>query len=171
MRQKLSKLRAIDALEIIKHTEAEGGIFRPKAYLCPAGIWSIGWGHTRDVKESDVCTVQQAEAWLREDTVDAELAVKRRVKSALYQFEFDALVSFVFNIRRDRWNETHCTLLRMVNCGDYAGAARQFQFWRNGEVNGKLEILPGLVKRRRAEAALFCGRPIAEALKYIGERS
>jgi lysozyme len=63
-------------LDIIK--EAEG--LRLKAYLCPAKVWTIGFGHTKGVKEGDTCTISQADQWLREDCQEAEEAVARLVR-------------------------------------------------------------------------------------------
>lgn len=119
------------------------------AYLCPAGVWTIGVGHTRGVKKGDRCTVQQADVWLTEDLEDAEAAVAMLVKAPLTQGQFDALVSFVFNLGLKRLAES--TLLILLAKGNYAGAAAQFSRW----VYSQGKPLPGLIKRRAAEADMF----------------
>ena len=123
---------------------------RLEAYRCPAGIPTIGVGHTKGVRMGDRCTLQQADAWLTEDLHDAEAAVSMLVKKPLTQSQFDALVSFTFNLGASRLGES--TLLILLNRGNYTGAAAQFQRWDKS----KGVTLPGLVRRRAAEAALFC---------------
>lgn len=127
---------------------AEG--FRPNAYICPAGVLTIGYGHTgSDVTPGMVITEAQALALLRKDVASFEAAVSALVRVPLTQGQFDALVSFAFNLGAGALKAS--TLLRLLNGGDYAGAAAQFARWTKG--GGK--ILPGLVKRRAAEARLF----------------
>ncbi|KAA5937595.1 lysozyme [Pantoea sp. Bo_2] len=132
-------------LDLIKQFEG----LRTEAYLCPAGVWTIGYGHTARVKEGDTCTAAQAEAWLITDVVDAENAVKSLVKVELNQHQFDALVSFTFNLGRG--NLASSTLLTRLNAGSFTAAADQFGRW----VFAKNVLQPGLVKRRAAEKALF----------------
>jgi len=119
------------------------------AYLCPAGIWTIGVGHTRGVKKGDRCSVQQADVWLTEDLEDAEAAVAMLVKVPLTQGQFDALVSFTFNLGAKRLGKS--TLLILLNKGNYQAAAAQLSRW----VNAGGKKLQGLVDRRAAEAAMF----------------
>lgn len=132
-------------LKIIK--QAEG--LRLVAYLCPALVWTIGYGHTRGVKAGDTCTIEQAEAWLREDCADAEAAVSRLAPADLTQNQFDALVSFVFNVGTDAFAKS--TLLRLLRAGDRQGAADQLRRW----VKAGGATLAGLVLRRDAERNLF----------------
>lgn len=121
------------------------------AYLCPAGVATIGTGHTRGVKMGTRCSVQQADIWLGQDLEDAAASVESLVKVPLTQGQFDALVSFAFNLGHKRLAES--TLLILLNKGDYKGAAAQFPLWvRSGD-----QVLPGLVKRRAAEQAMFTG--------------
>lgn len=118
--------------------------------------WTNGYGHTGpDVFPNQVCTPEQAEAWLREDIAKAEAAVKELVTVELSQGEYDALVDFAFNCGAG--NLRSSTLLRMLNSGDRMGAAAQFDRW----VNGGGHKLPGLVTRRNREEALFRGEPQA----------
>jgi lysozyme len=132
-------------LELIKHFESLALV----AYLCPAGVWTIGWGRTQGVKPGDTCTRAEADAWLLEDVEDFERAVQAMVRVPLTQNQFDALVCFTYNVGTG--NLSRSTLLRMLNGGDYAGAAGQFPRWNKG--GGK--VLPGLVRRRAAEQNLF----------------
>ncbi|WP_147198547.1 lysozyme [Pantoea sp. CCBC3-3-1] len=120
-----------------------------KAYKDSVGILTIGYGHTHGVKAGDVITGQQADAFLREDVHVAELAVNANVKVKLTQGQFDALVSFIFNLGAG--NFVKSTLLKKLNAGDYAGAADEFGKW----VNAGGKLLPGLVKRRAAEREAF----------------
>lgn len=143
------------AVNLIKQFEG----FYSKAYLCPAGKWTIGWGHTKDVQPGDVCSKELAEIYLKEDLQEAARVVDRYVKVPLTQGQYDALASFCFNVRPDLFRNS--TLLKKLNKGDYAGAAEQFSRWiYGGDQNGdkkitKADALLGLIKRRAAERALF----------------
>jgi len=111
--------------------------------------WTIGYGHTQGVRRGDTCSEEQATAWLRADLEAAEGAVRRLVDVPLTRMQFDALVSFVFNVGATAFGNS--TLLRLLNAGDAAGAAGQFRRWNRG-ADG---VLPGLVIRRAAERDLF----------------
>lgn len=141
------------AMDIIK--ECEG--FRAKAYYCPAGKVTIGYGHTKGVKIGDECSEADAEAWLVEDMYDAANAVKRLVTAPLNDNQMGALISFVFNLGANKIKNS--TLIRKLNSGDYEGAANEFPRWIYSGGN----ILNGLKKRRELEKALFL-EPIAEIL-------
>lgn len=135
-----------EGLAIIKKSEG----LRLSPYLCPAGVPTIGYGHTKGVTmKSPPITASDAERLLREDSAWAENAVAKRVKISINQNQFDALVSFVFNIGEP--NFATSTLLRRLNSGDYNGASAEFDRWVYG--NGKK--LPGLISRRKEERALF----------------
>ena len=139
-----------------KHAEAliqnaEG--YSSKAYLCPAGKWTIGWGHTKGVKPGDVCSKELALIYLQEDLKEAARVVSQYVKVPLNQNQFDALVSFCFNVRPSLFKTS--TLLKKLNKGDYVGAANEFPRWNKGRVKEKLVVLNGLVTRRKAERSLF----------------
>lgn len=133
--------------EIIK--EFEG--LELKAYKCPAGVWTIGYGHTKKVSAGDVITEGEADILLALDVQDAESAVNAYVDVDINQNQFDALVSFVYNLGAGNFKSS--TLLRKLNQGDYLGAANEFQRWN--KAGGK--VLRGLVRRRKAEANLFIG--------------
>lgn len=132
-------------LALIKEYEGYVG----HAYLDTGGVPTIGYGHTRGVKMGASCTPEQAEAWLQEDLASAEADVSKLVKVPLTDNQFSALVSFTFNLGGAQLGKS--TLLKLLNAGNYAGAGSQFQFWVFD--NGKK--LPGLIKRRAAEAALW----------------
>lgn len=121
-----------------------------KAYQDTGGVWTNGVGHTGpDVHEGQVVDDLQIFIWLKEDLKEAEDAVNRLVKVPLTQGQFDALVSFVFNLGETQF--ANSTLLKKLNAGDYDGACNQFQRW----VYDEGQIQPGLVKRRHGEAERF----------------
>jgi lysozyme len=124
-------------------------------YLCPAGIPTNGWGHTGpDVVLGQPITLATACANYADDKArKAEQPINKLVRVKLTQNQFDALGSLVFNIGAG--NFAASTLLRKLNASDYTGAAEQILVWNKGRVNGVLEVLPGLVKRRQAEHDLF----------------
>ena len=119
-----------------------------EAYQDQHGVWTIGWGHTPAV-EYQTCTQQEANDWFTQDTQTAVLAVLRTVDVPMNQNQFDALVSFTFNVGQG--SEAHSTMVQLLNQGKYGLAADQFGFWNhvNGQVNA------GLTRRRAAERALF----------------
>lgn len=123
--------------------------------------WTIGYGSTRGVVKGMRITMAEAEARLDEDIRVAEETVRAAVKVPLSQSQFDALVCFAFNVRpgaagvRDGWvtlkSAQPSTLLRKLNGGDYAAVPDQMQRWNKA---GN-KVMPGLVLRRRAEAAMW----------------
>ncbi len=144
-------------LELIKMFEG----LRLEAYVDAVGVWTIGYGHTKTARRGMVITEEQAEALLREDLQDAENAVNRLVKVPLNENEFSALASLVFNIGSGNFQKS--TVLRRLNAEDRVGAADAIEWWNKGRVNGVLTTLPGLVRRRAAEKALFL-TPTAQEL-------
>ncbi len=135
----------VTGLDIVKLYEG----LRLDAYLCPAGVPTIGYGHTKDVKLGDRCTQQQAEEWLEDDFFMAKTDVRAVVKVPITQNQLDALGSFVFNLGVRRLIQS--TLLKKLNARDYSGAAAEFDKW----VFAGGKKLNGLVKRRAAEKQLF----------------
>lgn len=133
-------------LQIIKDFEGCG----LKAYICPSGVWTIGYGHTASVKPDMVITQLDAERLLKQDLLRFEQGVTSLVKVPLTPNQFSALVSFAFNVGINALRTS--TLLRLLNNKDYKGAAKEFLRWDKGN-NGK--PLPGLTKRRKAEQDLF----------------
>ena len=121
-----------------------------KAYTCPAGVLTIGYGHTGPAVHAgmEICCAE-AEELLKTDLIKFERVVDNHVTVPIKQCQFDALVSFTFNCGGDAFKNS--TLLRLLNAKDYEGAAGQFSRW----VNGSDGPLPGLIRRREAEEELF----------------
>jgi lysozyme len=132
-----------------------------KSYLDPVGIWTIGWGSTRNldenrpIREGDVISRSTAERWLQKEVQDTAKVVEQLCNVPITQSMFDALVSFGYNIGTGGGGLRTSTLLRKLNDKDYEGASREFGRWVHGEVNGQKAELPGLVRRRKAEESLF----------------
>lgn len=127
---------------------AEG--LRLTAYLDTGGVWTIGYGHTGgDVREGLTIPLSEAERLLTRDLRVAEGHVNDAVKVKLTQNQFDALVSFVYNVGGGAFRSS--TLLKLLNAGDYDGAANQLPRWNKD--NGK--VVNGLTNRRREERELF----------------
>ena len=136
-----------NGLSLIKQHEG----LRLTAYQCNAGVWTIGYGHTKGVKEGDTCTQDQADAWLLEDVEHAESAVNSQGLT-LTQNQFDALVSFVFNVGVSAFKKS--TLLKKikVNPNDPV-IANEFAKWKYAGGN----VVAGLVTRRNNESNLYFG--------------
>lgn len=132
-------------IELIKKHEG----FRAKAYKCPADKWTIGYGHTLNVKSTDVITKEQGEYFLRQDVEYAEKEVNKHNLN-INQNQFDALVSFVFNLGVGNFSRS--TLLRRIKAHPNDITIRR-EFARWVYAGGK--ILPGLVTRRKEEADLY----------------
>lgn len=137
-----------EGIALIAHFEG----FRSKAYVCAGGKWTIGYGHTKGVKEGDTITEAEGLRLLREDVADAESAVRKWVHAPLKQNQFDALVSFVFNVGSG--NFASSSLLREVNfdANDFADIRPRFMAW----VYSKKRKIEGLERRRKAEADMYC---------------
>ena len=139
-----------DGLNLIKIYEG----LRLKAYKDPVGILTIGYGHTSaagepKVTEGMTITKEQAEAILRRDLQKYEKAVDDAITADLTENQFAACVSLCYNIGPGAFAKS--SVARFINAGRFADAADAFALWNRA--GGK--ILPGLVKRRAAEAALF----------------
>lgn len=141
-------------LSLIKSFEG----FRAKPYKCPAGVPTIGYGATyypdgrRVTMQDKPVSEADATAMLRSMLASYEAGVNRYVSAPITQGQFDALVSFAYNVGLSALKSS--TLLRLVNARDYAGAAAQFVRWN--KAGGK--VLPGLTRRREAERQMFVGR-------------
>ena len=138
---KISKV----GLDLIKSFEG----CQLKAYRCPAGVWTIGYGHTGGVKPGQTINHAQATVMLQTDLGSYEMAVNKNVKVPINQNQFDALVSFTYNCGCNALRTS--TLLKLLNQGKYTEAANQFDLWNKG---GGM-VLAGLVRRRAAEKNLF----------------
>lgn len=137
-------------LDLIKHFE---GLYL-EAYICPGGVWTIGYGHTtlvngRSIHKGMKITTQKAEQLLVEDLQRYEKAVNDNVRVALDQSKFDALVSFTFNLGIGAFKSS--TLLRVLNAHNYREVPRQLLRWNKA----KGKVLDGLIRRRMSEAWLF----------------
>lgn len=130
-----------------KVAEFEG--LRTKAYKCPGGVWTIGYGHTAGVRPGQRCTRLQAEAWLREDLAAAARGVEA-LGLDLTQGQAEALVDFVFNLGIGALKRS--TLLKFIRKG-YATEDIQAEFRRWVYAGG--EVQKGLVKRREWEATRY----------------
>lgn len=124
--------------------------YRSEAYLCPAGVWTIGYGHTKDVKEGDTCTREQADIFLKEDLKWAEDTVNAQ-NLTLGQYQFDALVSFVYNAGSSAFNNS--TLLKMLKKSTAATPELEAE-WKKWKYSNK-QVLKGLVRRRATEWILY----------------
>ncbi|MEM3091771.1 MAG: lysozyme [Candidatus Pacearchaeota archaeon] len=136
-------------IELIKKYEG----LRLSAYRCPSGILTIGYGHTKTTKPGMTINKEMAEILLKEDLKDFEKAINELVKVPLTQNQFDALISFVFNVGIGNFQKS--TLLKKLNEGNYKEAANEFLKWTKARQPGGLKELPGLVKRRNEEKKLF----------------
>jgi lysozyme len=132
-------------IELIKKHEG----LRLAAYLCPAGIPTIGYGHTKGVKLGQVITETEAEQFLIEDLKTSEQEIDSH-NLRLNQNQFDALVSFVFNVGAGNFRSS--TLLRRVKLNPNDNDIEN-QFKRWVYANGR--VLPGLIKRRNDETKLY----------------
>lgn len=139
-----------EALNIITHFEG----FREQAYLCPANVWTVGHGFTthpdgRKVRQGDILTLNSSLTRLRAKIEASARQITQAVQVPLNPYQLAALVSFVFNVGIGAFRTS--TLKRLLDAGDYAGAAKQFDAWT--KANG--QRLEGLVRRRKAERELF----------------
>ena len=138
-------MKATDnCIQLIKRFE---GLYL-KAYVCPAGVLTIGYGHTRGVKPGDEINELQAEIYLREDVEACEKQLNY-LTLPINQHQFDALCSFIFNLGIGNFMQS--TLLKKLKAGDKTAADEILRWDKSG---GK--VLPGLTARRKAEYDLFC---------------
>jgi lysozyme len=123
-----------------------------EAYKCAAGVWTIGYGHTKDVKEGDSILKEDAESMLMHELQkycnDVDIAVKVDLK----QNEFDALVSWTYNLGLTNLNSS--TMLKVLNEGKHNEVPAQIKRWN--KASG--QVKQGLVRRREAEALMFEGK-------------
>jgi lysozyme len=139
--------RAVNAAGIALIKDYEGLHLTP--YLCPAKVWTVGYGHTRNVRPGMKITAAQADQLLADDLNLTARAVARLVTVALTDNQFAALVSFAFNVGAG--NLEGSTLLKLLNRGWYEQVPAQLTRWN--KAGG--EALGGLSRRRAAEARLW----------------
>lgn len=131
--------------DLIKDLEG----LRLSAYLCSAGVWTIGYGHTKDVKEGNTITLEEAEALLLDDLKEYKQAVDIAVNVSMKPNQEEALVSLCYNIGVSAFKKS--TLVKKLNEGLVLDAAMEFPKW--SKVQG--ERSKGLLRRRIREASLF----------------
>ena len=137
--------------DLVKQFEGFSAI----AYKCPAGVWTIGYGTTRypdgvRVKASDPeCTKNQAERWLMYEVLRCELIALKYCKPLLTENQRKALASFIYNVGAGAFKAS--TLRKRINDLNFEDVPRQFRRWNIA--GGR--ILPGLIRRREAEIALW----------------
>jgi lysozyme len=136
------------AIQIIKRFEG----IRHRPYFCPAGKLTIGWGSTQGVKPGMEITNQQAEEMLKGEVLEIESELNLCVTVKLKDHERAALLSLAHNIGITRFRAS--TLLKKLNQRDKKGASEEFSRW----VHVQRKRLPGLVKRRAVEKAVFLDR-------------
>ena len=133
------------AAELIKEFE---GLYL-KSYLCPAGVPTIGWGHTEGVQLGQEITLDEAESFLFDDMLEADACIEDYCDAPLTENQRAALVSFIFNLGCGNFRSS--TLLKLLNYEDPSAASSQFLRWN--KAGGR--VLPGLTRRREAEKKLF----------------
>ena len=136
---------SVDAYELIKQFEG----LRLKAYLCPAGIWTIGYGHTSGVSPNSFITIQEADEYLHRDVATIEMQLNK-LNLSLSQCQWDAIVSFVFNVGIGNFESS--TLLAKIRINPEDNSIID-EFLRWVYANGK--VMKGLQKRRLAEMKLY----------------
>ena len=134
-----------ECIDLVKFFEG----FESKAYLCPANVWTIGYGRTKNVKEGDILNEAQAERDLLEELDEFAEQVLNTVKVSLEQTELDALTSWTYNLGVG--NLRSSTLLKKLNSGDKNSVPSEMVRWNKAA--GK--VLAGLTRRREAEAKLW----------------
>jgi lysozyme len=134
-----------EGLQLIKKYEG----YKEKAYKCQAGVWTVGYGHTKNVQPNSKINKDQAESYLIEDVKNAEIAVKKYVNVPVTQGQYDSLVSLAYNIGGNNFRKS--TTLKEVNNKNYEKAGKGILLWNKA----KGKISNGLVKRRNEEYSLF----------------
>ena len=136
---------SVDAYELIKQFEG----LRLEAYLCPAGIWTIGYGHTSGVSPNSFITIQEADEYLHRDVATIEMKLNK-LNLILRQCQWDAIISFVFNVGIGNFKAS--TLLAKIRINPDDNSIMD-EFLRWVYANGK--VMRGLQKRRLTEMKLY----------------
>ncbi len=159
--------RVVDdnCLDLVRRFEG----LRTEAYRCPAGLWTIGYGHTGDVQPGQRITARRAEQLLRDDLAACAAQVEELVRVPLLDGQFGALVSFVFNAGAGSLRSS--TLLRRLNGGDYECVPSELARWvkATDPRSGRKMTLPGLVRRRAAEGELWLSDSADDAFRASGD--
>ena len=142
-----------EAVDLVKNFEG----FRSSAYTDTSGLPVIGYGQTRvngkTVRLGQYITQEQANVALEQELYHLQQLVLAHVKVELNPYQLGALTSLVYNAGTSVI--TNSTLIKKLNAGDYAGAAREFPRWNKANQGGSLVVFPGLTRRRLAEKELF----------------
>ena len=142
---------SIEGIALIKKFEG----CRLESYKCAAGVPTIGYGSTKLVEMGMTITQEGAEELLLKDIAEFEEFVLEASEMPLSQHQFDALVSWTYNLGPSNLNAS--TMLKVLNKGAYEDVPSQIKRWNKATVNGQRVVLDGLVRRREAEALLFAG--------------
>lgn len=154
------------AIALIKRSEG----LELTAYFCPAGVPTAAWGHTgQDVTAEDVrakrkFSMKQAERWLADDYRKFEVGVLAACTLAPSDNQLGAMTCLAFNIGLAAFRKS--SVLKAHNRADFPAAARAFGLWNKATVGGRKVVLPGLVARRAAEAALYAEPDSIDAGEY-----
>lgn len=138
-----------DGLNLIKHYEG----FSSTPYICPTGHLTIGYGHKLNGRQTQSLTKEEATNLLAQDVQKFEAGILSVLNVRVKQNQFDALVSFTYNLGIGALRKS--TLLKKINLGLHEEVPAQFKRWVYGRINGKMQVLQGLVRRREAEANLY----------------
>jgi lysozyme len=145
--------------------------FKPEAYRCPAGKWTIGYGVTAaagigvDPKPGDRVTQAEAEWQLQKALEKFAAQIRPGIGVPINENEFGAFVSLAYNIGATAFLKS--SALRHFNAGDKAKAAASIKLWNKARVDGKLTVLRGLENRREDEVRLF-QTPVIESAPVSG---
>lgn len=153
-----------EGIDFIKKFEGK----RNTSYQDVAGVWTVGYGHTAHVTPHMVIDDQEAESLLKSDLQGFVKGVNDLLKSPTNQNQFNALVSFAYNLGLG--NLKISNLLKFHNQRTYNLASMEFLKWNKAHVNGKLQEVQGLTNRRTAEKALYL-KPVPPALQDYTVRS
>ena len=123
-----------------------------RSYQDAVDVWTVGYGHTKDVKPGQMITKEEAEEMLIEELTEYCSYVKTAVEVPLHQNQFDALVSWTYNLGPTNLNSS--TMLKKLNAGEYEDVPAQIKRWN--KAGG--QVLEGLTRRRNAESLLFEGK-------------
>ena len=134
-----------EGLSLIKKFEG----FELKAYRCSANVLTIGYGHTKGVEEDQEITQEEAEEMLASELGEYEGYINDMVECDLEQYQFDALVAWVYNLGPT--NLRSSTMLKRLNANDLDDVPTQIRRWN--KAGGK--VLAGLTRRREAESLMF----------------
>lgn len=125
------------------------------AYKDGGGVWTIGWGRTKDVKQGDVTTKAKEERFLIQDVTERQERLKRLIKVPVYQYEFDAHTTLAYNIGFG--NYINSSALRLLNQKKYKESCDAFLLYNKVRIKGKLTYSQGLMNRRMDERKMCLG--------------